>query len=68
MGVPVELGHGAVVADDVQVDGRDEAVVVDLRGGSLDVEGVLAREADEGRVALDPGVGGLGILGEDLFG
>ena len=68
MGVPVELGHGAVVADDVQVDRGDEAVVEDLRGGRLDVEGVLACEADEGRVALDPGVGGLGILGEDLFG
>jgi len=51
---PVGLGNWTVVADVVEWDWGDEAVVHEALQGGLRVEGVLPCEADHGGVPCDP--------------
>lgn len=58
---PARVGDGAVVADVMDWDRGDEAVVHETVQGWLRVEGVFSGETDEGGVAFDPAVGGSGV-------
>ncbi|ROW16682.1 hypothetical protein VPNG_01740 [Cytospora leucostoma] len=66
--VVVDHGDGAVVPDEVEVLGGDEAFLPEGRQGRLDVEGVDSGEAYQAGVPRHVAVRRLEVLGEDGLG
>lgn len=66
MRIPVEFGNRAVISDDVQVDWGDEAIIEKLGQVCLDIKWMLAGQADEVGVALDPDIRSFRVIRMDL--